>query len=358
MESEEDGERVCPVDAASIADTTAITRCHARCEEMRQRCNGRQWSNNDFSRIMTVGTGTFGRVLLVESNELENIPVAMKTMKKSEIIRLKQVEHVKAEKAILLRVGHPFVVCLLAAFQDTTHLYMIMEYVNGGELFSQMRKVGRLRNDHARFYAGQIVFVFEHLHSLQIAYRDLKPENILLDNKGNIKIADFGFAKYVDGRTWTLCGTPEYLAPELIQSKGHDHTVDWWALGVLIFEMLAGHPPFYDERAFVIYQKVLKGQITFPLYFDLRAKDIIRKFLNPDRFKRLGGTHEGAQEVKRHKWFKDVEWDRLLAGEVAAPFIPPVKGAYDTSMFDRYPDSVDKPLPPLTTADDANFADF
>ena len=133
----------------------------------------------------------------------------------------------------------------LTSFQDSTKLYMVLEFVSGGELFSHLRKAGRFDNAQARHYAAQIVLAFDHLHQRNTIYRDLKPENLLLDAEGHVKVTDFGFAKRVEGRTWTLSGTPEYLAPEIIQSKGHGKAVDWWALGILIFEMLAGYPPFY-----------------------------------------------------------------------------------------------------------------
>ena len=170
------------------------------------------------------------------------------------MIYLKQVDHVKTEKKILEELNHPFIVNLFGAFQDDKNLYLLLEYVIGGEFFSHLRKAGRFPNDTAKFYAAQITLVFEHLHSMMILYRDLKPENLLLDSDGNCKVTDFGFAKKVEYRTWTLCGTPEYLAPEIILSKGHGKAVDWWALGILMYEMLAGYPPFYDEDPLGIYQ--------------------------------------------------------------------------------------------------------
>ena len=151
------------------------------------------------------------------------------------------------------------------------------------------------------FFSAEIVSAFSYLHSLSIVYRDLKPENILLDKEGHVIITDFGFAKTVCDRTWTLCGTPEYLAPEIIQSKGHNKGVDWWALGILIYEMLAGYPPFFDENPFVIYEKILAGNIKWPRLLDAAAKDLIEKLLVQDRTKRLGCMREGAVDVQNHK---------------------------------------------------------
>lgn len=233
---------------------------------------------DDFNVLETLGTGTFGRVRLAQHRKTGTY-FALKILKKHEVIRLKQVEHVLSEKAILNEINHPFIVTMSAAFQDARNLYMTLEYVIGGELFSHLRKAGRFSNETTRFYTAQIILGLEHLHSFDIVYRDLKPENLLLDQQGYIKITDFGFAKKVEDRTWTLCGTPEYLAPEIIQSKGHGKAVDWWALGVLIYEMLSGYPPFYDENPFGIYQKILAGKCEYPKHMDPYAKDLIKKYL-------------------------------------------------------------------------------
>ena len=212
------------------------------------------------------GTGTFGRVRLssLKPESKEKVPkalhtdsraslkdgsspmplsFALKIMKKTEVVRLKQVEHIRNEKEILTEINHPFLVTLYAVCQDSKHLYMLLEFIIGGELFTHLRKAGKFENEHGRFYAAQIGLGLQYLHEdcgACIVYRDLKPENLLIDKSGYIKVTDFGFAKKIEDRTWTLCGTPEYLAPEIIQSKGHGKAVDWWAMGVLIYEMLAG----------------------------------------------------------------------------------------------------------------------
>lgn len=326
---------------------------------LKEMTKGRMWCFADFDLRATVGTGTFGRVRVVKiKGSTDRTPFALKILKKSEVIRLKQVEHVKAERQILAMIEHPFIVNLLTTFQDDKRLFMLMEYVNGGELFSYLRKEGRLPNDSARFYAGEVILAFEYLHSLSVVYRDLKPENLLIDCEGHMKITDFGFAKVVQDRTWTLCGTPEYLAPEIIQSKGHGKAVDWWALGILIFEMLAGYPPFYDEVAFNIYQKVLAGKIDFPRHFDVKAKDLIKRLLTPDRAKRFGCLKAGAEDLKTHKWYKGLDWTQLLNRQVAPPFYPSVKAADDTSMFDRYPESTEDSAPIISAKEQELFDDF
>jgi len=337
---------------ASLSKTVSI-------DHLKGLLAGKEWKFDDFDLRATVGTGTFGRVRVVKiKGSQDRSPMALKIMKKSEVIRLKQVEHVKAEKEILLSIKHPFIVNLLTVFQDDKRLCMLLEYVNGGELFSHLRKEGRLPNDHAMFYSGEIVLAFQYLQSIHIVYRDLKPENLLIDTDGHMKITDFGFAKVVEDRTWTLCGTPEYLAPEIIQSKGHGKPVDWWALGVLIFEMLAGYPPFYDENPFGIYQKVLAGKIEFPRHFDVKVKDLIKRLLTPDRAKRFGCLKNGADDIKKHKWYKGFDWEALLQRQLPTPMVPPVKAADDTSMFDRYPESTEASAPPISGADQALFDCF
>uniref|UniRef100_G1NPF4 Protein kinase domain-containing protein n=1 Tax=Meleagris gallopavo TaxID=9103 RepID=G1NPF4_MELGA len=213
-------------------------------------------------------TGTFGRVHLVKEKMGKHY-FALKVMSIPDVIRLKQEQHVHNEKSVLKEVNHPFLIRLFWTYHDERFLYMLMEYVPGGELFSYLRNMGRFNNSTGLFYSTEIICAIEYLHSKEIVYRDLKPENILLDKEGHIKLTDFGFAKKLVDRTWTLCGTPEYLAPEVIQSKGHGRAVDWWALGILIFEMLSGFPPFFDDNPFGIYQKILAGKIDFPRHLDL-----------------------------------------------------------------------------------------
>jgi len=306
----------------------------------------------------TLGTGTFGRVRLVSDTVEGQLQFfALKVMKKATIIRLKQVEHIKAEKSILMRVAHPFIINMFSYFKDSSNLYMLMEYAIGGELFSILRRAGRFSSDTSRFYAAEVVLAFEYLHGLHIAYRDLKPENVLLDREGHVKLTDFGFAKVVEDRTWTLCGTPEYLAPEIIMSKGHGTAVDWWALGILIYEMLAGFPPFADENHFAIYQKIMAGSFQFPSNFDPVARDLVNKLLTPDRTKRFGCLKDGAQDVKNHKWFAPIDWAKCFSRGLKAPFVPHCAGPNDTHNFDKYADSTDL-MVPLSDDDMAKFDDF
>jgi len=260
---------------------------------------------NNFVPGVTLGTGSFGRVRFATYKDEPQRVCAIKMLKKSEVVRLQQVEHMLAEKAILAAISkgtdglkqHPFIVNLYATFQDSKYLYMVLEYVNGGEFFTHLRKAGRLENNAAKFYSASVVAIFSHLHMEDIIYRDLKPENLLLDHEGFLKITDFGFAKKVLFKTYTLCGTPEYIAPEVLLNKGHGKGVDWWTLGILIFEMLAGQPPFVDDDPMGIYQQILAGKISFPRYFDRNAKGLIKKAASVRFDKTLWLFEEG---FKRH----------------------------------------------------------
>ncbi|KAI0317286.1 kinase-like domain-containing protein [Amylostereum chailletii] len=294
----------------------------------------------DFEIKGTLGTGTFGRVLLVRHRATPSGTTnvfAMKVLRKTEVIRLRQVEHVKAERYILSRVRHPFIVDLYATFQDSLNIYMLLSYVPGGELFTHLRRAGRFTPDVTRFYLATIVLALRYLHSFNIIYRDLKPENLLLDSRGYLRLTDFGFAKVVDDRTWTLCGTPEYLAPEIIQSDGHGKPADWWACGVLAYEMMVGYPPFFDETAYGIYERILKGRVHWPRDMDPLSRELIQGFLHPDRSKRLGNLTAGTRDVLEHPWFRGVDWEALERREIRAPIVPHVSSVEDTRYFTRLP---------------------
>lgn len=302
----------------------------------------------DFELSTTLGTGTFGRVLLCR-DRITSEYHALKIMNIREVIRLKQVEHVQNEKSILSKIEHPFIVNLLWTHHDNTFLYMLLEYVCGGELFTYLRTAGRFNNGAGLFFGAEIVSALDYLHGNNIVYRDLKPENILLDREGHVKLTDFGFAKEVQDKTWTLCGTPEYLAPEIIQSKGHNKAVDWWALGILIYEMLVGYPPFFDDNPFGIYEKILSGKVEWPKHLETTAaKDLIKKLLVHDRTRRLGSMKNGTEDVKCHKWFKAIDWNLVYQRKLKAPIIPKLSHPGDTRNFDDYPEENWKAAPPLT----------
>jgi len=267
--------------------------------------------------------------------------VAIKILNKAKVIKMKQLDHTKYEKQLLNEIECPFVVNLLGFFQDVKNLYLVMEYVKGGEMFYHLRKASRFTDEVARFYAAEVVLCWEYLHSKNIIYRDLKPENLLVGADGHLKVTDFGFAKKIDQRTWTVCGTPEYLAPEIILSKGYGKAVDWWALGVLIYEMLVGYPPFYDDDPYEIYEKIVAGKIRYPQHLKPAAKDLISNLLQTDLSKRFGNLKEGVDDIKNHKWFEGIDWEELKNGNSPPPFIPICGGDDDTSNFQAYDEDPD-----------------
>lgn len=322
-----------------------------------RRKQPKEYDLDDFQILKTIGTGTFGRVCLCRDKVTDKY-WAMKILAMADVIRLKQIEHVKNEKNILHEIDHPFIVNMRWHAKDDCCLYMLFEYVSGGELFSYLRNAGRFDNGTANFYACEIVLALEYLHQLQIVYRDLKPENLLLDRDGHLKITDFGFAKKLKDRTWTLCGTPEYLAPEIIQSKGHNKAVDWWALGVLIYEMVVGYPPFYDDNPFGIYEKILSGKIEWSRHIEPIAKDLVKKLLVQDRTKRLGNMKNGAEDIKRHRWFKHLDWDVVINKKLKPPIVPKFVFEGDTSNFDDYPETDWKSARSLDKVEMQLFEDF
>lgn len=279
-----------------------------------------------------LGEGAFGRVYLARHRKNGSI-WAFKQLKKQEIIKGKQVDHLKNECYILNSLEHPFIVKMDGLAQDQRYLFIGMEFVAGGELFKYLRKSGSFQRPQAAFYAAQVAMMWEYLHSLNIVYRDLKPENLLIDTTGYLKLVDFGFAKIVSARTYTLCGTPEYLAPEVILNKGHGKAVDWWTLGILLYEMLVGIDPFNDPDPMNMYQNILKGKLRFTRTVDSDSKSLIKHLLENDLSKRYGNLRGQASDVKDHRFFKGMSWKDLYDRRIPAPYIPPVKGDADTSNF-------------------------
>ncbi|CCD51892.1 hypothetical protein ACHAPC_008472 [Botrytis cinerea] len=313
--------------------------------------SSRNLSVRDFELVRTLGTGTFARVWLVRlanpAEEDRDKVFALKVLRKVEVIKLKQVDHVNHERSVLSDVaGHPFITTLITSFSDHDSLYMLLDYCPGGEVFSYLRKAKRFDENTARFYAAEIVLILEFLHEQEgVAYRDMKPENLLLDAEGHIKLVDFGFAKRLGNReTYTLCGTPEYLAPEVIQSKGHTTAVDWWALGILIYEFLTGYPPFWHSNPIEIYKQASSRIVSKPVSFPAEpaispaAKDIIRQFCTLDRSHRLGNISGGAARVKDHPFFQGVIWEDVYYRKYRGPIIPPLRYPGDAQNFDLYPD--------------------
>jgi len=280
----------------------------------------------DFDLLKVVGKGSFGKVMQVKKKDTQRI-YALKTIRKAHIISRSEVAHTLAERSVLAQINNPFIVPLKFTFQSPEKLYFVLAFVNGGELFHHLQKEQRFDINRSRFYTAELLCALECLHGFNVIYRDLKPENILLDYSGHIALCDFGLCKLDmkdEDRTNTFCGTPEYLAPELLLGQGYTKTVDWWTLGVLLYEMLTGLPPFYDENTNEMYRKILSEPLHFPgpEIVPPAAKDILTKLLNRKPEQRLGAN--GASEIKAHPFFHSIDWRKLLQRKYEPTFKPNV----------------------------------
>ncbi|QRV78484.1 AGC/AKT kinase gad8 [Ceratobasidium sp. AG-Ba] len=289
-----------------------------------------------FDLLKVIGKGSFGKVMQVRKRDTSRI-YALKTIRKAHIAsRPGEITHILAERTVLALVNNPFIVPLKFSFQNPEKLYLVMSFVNGGELFYHLQREGRFDVNRSRFYAAELLLALEHLHSFDVVYRDLKPENILLDYTGHIALCDFGLCKLnmsETKKTNTFCGTPEYISPELLQNQGYTKTVDWWTLGVLLYEMLTGLPPFYDENVNTMYQRILRDPLRFPDDMHPEARGVITGLLQRDPNKRLGNS--GAEDIKNHPFFsKYIDWFALSKKKIQPPFKPSVQNAADTSNFD------------------------
>ncbi|KAF4431022.1 camp-dependent kinase catalytic subunit [Fusarium acutatum] len=318
---------------------------------------------DEFIINKTIGLGSCSRVYLAQLKSDTRALFAVKVLKKAHILKTIQIKHTINQRAILIDVSHPFLAELHGTFQDMRNLYMVIEFVEGGELFTLLRQVKRFRTVVAKFYSAQIVLAVDYLHSKDIVHRDLKPENILVDWLGYIKIVDFGFAKHVPAKTWTLCGTPEYMAPEVISGRGYGKSVDWWCFGILTYEMLCGYTPFANESPLLMYENILKGEVKYPSYLkESGAKDLLESLITSDLERRLGTERNpilirrrpiltrrvsmpterpskksqdnllqtrqgGSWDIRSHPWFQEVDWNMLERKQLIAPYRPPIRPA-------------------------------
>lgn len=293
---------------------------------------------SDFDFLKLIGRGTFGRVFQVRKKDTRRI-YAMKVLSKKEIVAKKEVAHTIGERKILQRsLECPFLVGLKFSFQTEKELYFVTDYKCGGELFWHLQKEGRFSEDRARFYIAELILALEHLHKYNIVYRDLKPENILLDATGHVALCDFGLSKpdlSNDQLTNTFCGTTEYLAPEvLLDEKGYGKHVDFWSLGVLLFEMCCGWSPFYAEQTQEMYRLICYGKIRFPKHvIGDDGKQFVKGLLNRNPQNRLGARN-GAQELKEHPFFSNIDWELLYRKQITPPFKPIVDSDESVANFD------------------------
>uniref|UniRef100_A0A8C2JLN1 Serine/threonine-protein kinase Sgk1 n=1 Tax=Cyprinus carpio TaxID=7962 RepID=A0A8C2JLN1_CYPCA len=290
----------------------------------------------DFDFLKVIGKGSFGKVLLAKRKR-DGKYYAIKVLQKKVILNRREQKHIMAERNVLLKnVKHPFLVGLHYSFQTTDKLYFVLDFVNGGELFFHLQKERTFPEPRAKFYIAEMACALGYLHSLNIVYRDLKPENILLDSQGHIALTDFGLCKEGISQadtTTTFCGTPEYLAPEVLRKQPYDNTVDWWCLGSVLYEMLYGLPPFYSRDTHEMYDNILHKELVMRPGASTAAWSILQALLEKDNTRRLG-YRDDFNEVRGHEFFVSVKWDDLEQKKLPPPFNPSVESQYDISNFD------------------------
>ncbi|KAK6108383.1 Protein kinase domain family protein [Brugia pahangi] len=295
-------------------------------------------SLEDFEFLKVLGKGTFGKVILCKEQRTRKL-YAIKILKKEVIIQKDEVAHTLTENRVLQRCKHPFLTQLKYSFQTPFHLCFVMEFANGGELFFHLQQNRIFSETRTQFYGAEIILALVgYLHANNIIYRDLKLENLLLDKDGHIKIADFGLCKEdisFGDRTRTFCGTPEYLAPEVLEDNDYGRAVDWWGVGVVMYEMMCGRLPFYSKDHEKLFELILTGAIRFPSKLTAPARALLTGLLVKDPNQRLGGGPEDAQEIMQHEFFNNIDWEKLYRKEITPPFRPNVQSDTDTCYFDK-----------------------
>lgn len=294
-------------------------------------------SPDDFTYLKVLGKGSFGKVMMAEHKKTKEV-YAIKVLKKDVLIEDNDLECALTEKNVLSKTcRHPYLTALHSCFHTEDRLYFVMEMITGGDLLFAIQQCRRFPEDRAKFYTGEVILGLEFLHKQGILYRDLKLDNVMLDGDGHIKIADFGMCKegIVGGKkALTFCGTPDYLAPEILMEKPYDASVDWWALGVLIYEMTIGQPPFMGKTEEELFIGIMKKKVLFPNWISAECKDIINGFTTKDVSARLGCGPTGMADIKNHAWLETIDWEKLEKREVEPPFKPKTKGKTDAANFD------------------------
>uniref|UniRef100_A0A6M2DE79 Protein kinase C n=1 Tax=Xenopsylla cheopis TaxID=163159 RepID=A0A6M2DE79_XENCH len=347
----------------SLASEDADTNDDKRGEEIAAETGGqRQYSLNDFELIRVIGRGSYAKVLMVELKKTRRI-YAMKVIKKALVTDDEDIDWVQTEKHVFETASnHPFLVGLHSCFQTPSRLFFVIEFVRGGDLMFHMQRQRRLPEEHARFYAAEISLALNFLHDKGIIYRDLKLDNVLLDHEGHIKLTDYGMCKEgirPGDSTSTFCGTPNYIAPEILRGEDYGFSVDWWALGVLLYEMLAGRSPFDIAGASenpdqntedYLFQVILDKTIRIPRSLSVKAASVLKGFLVKDPAGRLGCHKEGGfMDIVNHQFFKAIDWEMLEQKQVAPPFKPRLESDRDLANFP--PEFTDEPVH-LTPDDD------
>ena len=294
-------------------------------------------SHFDFEPLKLIGTGSFGRVLLVKYNSNNNL-YAMKELNKAQIKLKKQEEHSKNERDLMVKLNHPFIVSIKFAFQDESKLYIVSEFLQGGDLFYHLHhSTINFTEEVSKFYMIELILGLEFLHQNNVIFRDLKPENIILDSEGHIRISDFGLSKILENprdKAYTLCGTLKYLAPEILKNKGYDKSVDWWSLGCIFYEMLMGCLPF-KIKGNQIDPEVFEEKLQFKENMNPLLVDLISQLLSVNPKKRIGYGDSDAKKIKEHQYFSDVDWNKYLNKEIEPPFVPKLNGDFDLRYFNN-----------------------
>ncbi|XP_044266053.1 protein kinase C-like [Tribolium madens] len=324
------------------------------CEEIKEQRSPNKISLDDFNFIKVLGKGSFGKVMLAERKDTEEI-FAIKILKKDVIIQDDDVECTMTEKRILaLAAKHPFLTALHSCFQTKNRLFFVMEYVNGGDLMFQIQRARKFDEPRARFYAAEVTLALQFLHKHGVIYRDLKLDNILLDAEGHCKLADFGMCKegiFEGITTTTFCGTPDYIAPEILQELEYGASVDWWALGVLMYEMMAGQPPFEADNEEDMYESILHDDVLYPVWLSKEGVNVLKGFMTKNPNKRLGcvASQGGEAAIKVHPFFKEIDWTALEQKKVKPPFKPRIKSKKDALNFDAEFTKEEPVLSPVST---------
>lgn len=303
---------------------------------------------NSFVTISVIGKGSYAKVLLVRKKD-DNCVFAMKIIKKKLVALKKQDSHIQTERNVLIAMkDQPFFVRIHYTFQTETKLYFVLDYCPGGEMFTILQKKHKLAEGEAKFYAAQLILAIESLHKRNILYRDLKPENVLIDTDGYLKITDFGLSKLHSEKSdsKTICGTPEYLPPEVIRKTGYGKPFDWWTLGSFIYEMLVGYPPFYVSNREELFERIKYVHPNYPFFLSTNVRRLLERLLEKNPDKRLGSAH-GASELKEQQWFSEIDWDAIMHKRLPAPFLPQsVKdlglGNFDREFTDQPVDSIEE----------------
>uniref|UniRef100_A0A4W5QHU0 non-specific serine/threonine protein kinase n=1 Tax=Hucho hucho TaxID=62062 RepID=A0A4W5QHU0_9TELE len=293
---------------------------------------------SQFELLKVLGQGSYGKVFLVRKirGSDRGQLYAMKVLRKA-TLKVRDRVRSKMERDILAEVNHPFIVKLHYAFQTEGKLYLILDFLRGGDLFTRLSKEVMFTEEDVKFYLAELALALDHLHSLGIIYRDLKPENILLDEEGHIKITDFGLSKEAtdhDKRAYSFCGTIEYMAPEVVNRRGHTQSADWWSFGVLMFEMLTGSLPFQGKDRKETMVLILKAKLGMPQFLSPEVQSLIRALFKRNPANRLGAGPDGVEEIKRHNFFGNIDWNKLYRREIKPPFKPAVGRPEDTFHFD------------------------